>query len=104
MPPNRVRRFQWWGWLATIGGYISGNGYVWPFNPGWQLHLDTQGSRDMKRLNAFIRSVAWYNLAPSGLGGMRTLITAGGGSCDSSDNGSTATAWPPRRRRTGRFW
>jgi hypothetical protein len=21
-----VRRFQWWGWLSTIGGYISGNG------------------------------------------------------------------------------
>ena len=26
-----VRRFQWWGWLSTIGGYISGNGYIWPF-------------------------------------------------------------------------
>jgi len=34
---------QWWGWLSTIGGYIAGNGYVWPFIPGWQNHLDTQG-------------------------------------------------------------
>ena len=78
-----VRRFQWWGWLSTIGGYISGNGYVWPFNaPDWRNHLDTQGSRDMARLNAFIVSIPWYSLVPSGLGGVRTLITAGG----STDN------------------
>ena len=38
-----VRRFQWWGWLTTIGGYIAGNGYVWPFvDPHWKNHLDTQ--------------------------------------------------------------
>ena len=81
-----VRRFQWWGWLSTIGGYISGNGYVWPFNaPAWRNHLDTQGSRDMARLNAFMGSIAWYKLVPSGLSGMRTLITAGGSSVSSSD-------------------
>ena len=80
-----VRRFQWWGWLSTIGGYISGNGYVWPFNAGWQSHLNTQGAQDMARLNAFIRSIAWYNLVPSGLGGMRTLVTAGGSSVSASD-------------------
>jgi hypothetical protein len=87
-----VRRFQWWGWLATIGGYISGNGYVWPFNPGWQSHLNTQGAQDMARLNTFMKSIAWYNLVPSGLGGMTTLITAGGGSCDSSVNFSNCVA------------
>ncbi|MBI3852477.1 MAG: DUF4038 domain-containing protein [Verrucomicrobia bacterium] len=80
-----VRRFQWWGWLSAIGGYISGNGYVWPFNAGWRSHLNTQGSRDMGRLNAFINSVAWFELVPSGLAGMRTLVTAGGGTPDSSD-------------------
>jgi hypothetical protein len=35
-----VRRFQWWGWLSTIGGYISATAYVWPFRSGgwyeWQ--------------------------------------------------------------------
>ena len=81
-----VRRFQWWGWLSTIGGYISGNGYVWPFRaPAWQNHLDTQGSRDMARLNAFMTSIAWYKLVPSGLAGMRTLVTAGGSSISASD-------------------
>jgi hypothetical protein len=69
-----VRRYQWWGWLSGIGGYISGNGYVWPFTSGWQSHLNTQGAQDMARLNAFIRSIAWYNLVPSGLGGMGTLV------------------------------
>jgi hypothetical protein len=40
-----VRRFQWWGWLSTIGGYISGNGYVWPFQPlNWRRHLGTRGT------------------------------------------------------------
>ena len=73
-----VRRFQWWGWLSTIGGYISGNGYVWPFvSPAWKNHLDTQGSQDMARMNAFIRSIAWQDLVPSGLSGMKTLITGG---------------------------
>ena len=80
-----VRRFQWWGWLSTIGGYISGNGYIWQFNAGWQSHLNTQGTQDMARLNAFIRSIAWYNLVPSGLAGMRTLITAGGSSVSASN-------------------
>ena len=69
-----VRRFQWWGWLSGIAGYISGNGYIWPFKPGWEDHLDTQGAKDMVRLNAFMRSIAWYNLVPSGLGGMRTIV------------------------------
>jgi hypothetical protein len=88
-----VRRFQWWGWLATIGGYISGNGYVWPFRaPDWQNHLDTQGSRDMGRLNAFMESIAWYDLVPSGLNGMRTLITTGGSSVSSSDYVAAAAA------------
>ena len=70
-----VRRFQWWGWLGTIGGYISGNGYVWQFvDPVWQQHLNTQAAMDMSRLNSFIRSIDWWKLVPSGTGEMKTLI------------------------------
>ncbi|MFI5187722.1 MAG: DUF4038 domain-containing protein [Chitinophagales bacterium] len=70
-----VRRFQWWGWLSTIGGYISGNGYVWQFvDPVWQQHLNTQAALDMSRLNSFIRSINWWQLVPSGLNGMKKLI------------------------------
>lgn len=80
-----VRRFQWWGWLSSIGGYISGNGYVWGFRTNnatvdWHNHLDTPGSRDMARLNAFMGTIAWYKLVPSGLNGMRVLVTDGGSS------------------------
>lgn len=75
-----VRRFQWWGWLTTIGGAFSGNGYVWPFvDPEWTSHLDSQGSRDVARLNAFVRSIPWWELVPSGMNGMKSLVTAGGG-------------------------
>ncbi len=89
-----VRRFQWWGWLSTIGGYISGNGYVWPFvDPQWKSHLDTQGSRDMGHLNSFIKSIPWWELVPSGLNGMRNLITSGDGD-DSKQNYIAAAATP----------
>ncbi|HSQ91438.1 MAG TPA: DUF4038 domain-containing protein, partial [Nitrospiraceae bacterium] len=57
-----VRRFQWWGWLSNIGGCVSGNGFIWPFTSGWQAHLNTQGAQDMARLNAFIRTIAWFTL------------------------------------------
>jgi hypothetical protein len=87
-----VRRFQWWGWLSTIGGYISGNGYIWAYNSGWKNHLDTQGSRDMGRLNAFVQSVNWYSLIPGGLNGMKNLVTAGGSSLGASDYVAAAAA------------
>ncbi len=81
-----VRRFQWWSVLSSIGGYVTGNGYVWKFMPGiWNNHLNTQGAQDMARLNAFVRSIAWYHLVPSGLNGMKTIITAGGSSVTASD-------------------
>ena len=81
-----VRRFQWWGWLTTIGGYISGNGYIWRFNPPeWQKHMDTKNTYDMGRLNSFIKSITWWKLVPSGLDGMKTLITAGGSTPSDSD-------------------
>lgn len=82
-----VRRFEWWGWLSTIGGYIAGNAYIWQFvDPIWQQHLNTQAALDMSRLNAFIRSMDWWKLIPSGLNGMKTLIT-------DKDNADTAASY-----------
>jgi len=87
-----VRRFQWWGWLSVIGGYMSGNGYVWPFAPGsWQQHLNTQGARDMAHLNAFIRSISWQQLVPDGFG-PKALVTAGLGSDDDLGASTMVTA------------
>lgn len=69
-----IRRFQWWGWLSGIGGHVYGNGYVWPFYPEWKDHLNTQGALDLGRQNRFIKSIDWWKLVPSGLGGQRELI------------------------------
>jgi|WetSurMetagenome_2_1015567.scaffolds.fasta_scaffold00169_20 hypothetical protein len=81
-----VRRFQWWGWLTTIGGYMAGNGYIWPFiDLWWEKHLNTPATMDMQRLNGFIRSIRWWELVPSGLEGMKTLIIKGGSTESSTD-------------------
>jgi hypothetical protein len=70
-----VRKFQWWGWLNTIGGYMSGNGYVWQFVDGtWQQHLNTQAALDMMRMNVFIKSISWWQLVPGGLNDMPDLV------------------------------
>jgi hypothetical protein len=114
-----VRRFQWWGWLSGIGGYISGNGCVWPFNrykllslsfcsDGWQAHLNTQSAKDMKRLNDFIRSIAWYRLVPSDLDGMKNLIPSGNTIVSNGDyiaaaaarDGTLLVAYVPPSRTT----
>jgi hypothetical protein len=81
-----VRRFQWWGWLTSIGGYIAGNGYIWPFIDGWwERHLNTPATLDNERLNAFIKSIRWWKLVPSDISGMKNLITAGGSTDDKPD-------------------
>jgi hypothetical protein len=97
------RRYDYWSWLSGIGGYTSGNGYVWPFNDtgsadDWDNHLDTQTAQDEARLNAFIKSTIWWTLQPSGLNGMRNLIPAGQGTLTAQDwiaaaaNGDSGTA------------
>ena len=89
-----VRRFQYWGWLTTTGGYVAGNGYIYPFiDPHWQQHLNTQAVLDMERLNSFIRSIEWWKLVPSGMNGMINLIPNGEGK-DSSNNFVAAAANP----------
>lgn len=70
-----VRRFIWWGWLTTLGGYMAGNGYVWPFlDTLWQDHLRTKGAQDLQRLNSFIKQWPWWSLVPSGLDGLPEFI------------------------------
>lgn len=93
-----VRRFQWWGWLTTIGGYISGNGYVWQFvDPIWQQHLETQGAQDMMRLNEFIKSLEWWKLVPGGLDGMKDIIV------DPANADTTASFVSAAAARDGSF-
>src|SRR5262249_34677212 len=88
-----VRRFQWWGFLSTIGGYISGNGYVWRFHGPWRDHLNTQNTQDMAHLNMFIRSIDWSHLVPSDPDAPGRLVTSGGNFA--SDGNYVAAAATP---------
>lgn len=74
-----IRRFSWWAWLSAIAGYTFGNGHVWALNTGYTKHLDTTQTRHHAILNNFIRSIGWWSLVPSGLGGLGNLVPAGGG-------------------------
>lgn len=85
-----VRRFNWWAILSAIGGYCTGNAYVWRCQtPGnstdFYLHLNTVGAQDLARLNAFWKSIPFQRLVPSGLGTIGTLVTSGGGTIDTSN-------------------
>ncbi|GAB2581593.1 DUF4038 domain-containing protein [Ramlibacter solisilvae] len=88
-----IRRYSWWAWLSAIGGYTFGNGYVWALNPGYVPHLDTVQTRHHSVLNRFIGSVEWWTLVPDGMGGIGTLVTAGGGTID-TDSYVAAAANP----------
>jgi hypothetical protein len=89
------RRFQWSAMLGGIGGYFFGNENLWPFEPGWTATLNSPGAQDMARLNAFVRSLPWYALVPSGLGGSKTLVTAGGGTVSPQSDDYVAAAGTP---------
>jgi len=62
---------------------MYGNGFIWPFFPGWQQHLDTPGSHDMALAKRLFESRRWFDLVPDD---PPTLVVAGGGtfaaSCD----------------------
>jgi hypothetical protein len=88
-----VRRFIWWSVLNGIGGYMAGNGYLIHFFPGYTSHFNSQGQLDLRTLNVFWQSIPWYQLVPSGLGGMKTIVTSGGNS-PSNTNYVAAAATP----------
>ncbi|MCU1240425.1 MAG: hypothetical protein JWO71_1151 [Candidatus Acidoferrum typicum] len=103
--PTSVRKYQYWAVLggATAGAFF-GHRDIWDFatsrwssglapNPRpWQTALNSTGAFDMKRLGTLLDSTAWYKLVPSGMGGMQTLVTAGGGTYGKGDYVTAAAA------------
>ncbi len=98
-----VRKYEYWAILggATAGGFF-GNRDIWEFatktwwsrysfgHGPWQKALDSPGSLDMMRLGQFLDSVPWYDLIPSGLGGMKKLVSEGGGTNEGLDHFTAA--------------
>ena len=96
--PTAVRKYEYWAVLGgATGGAFLGHRDIWDFatstwssglfpNPRpWQTALNSTGSLDMMRLGKLLDSVPWYNLVPSGIAGMKTLVAAGGGTYGKQD-------------------
>jgi hypothetical protein len=98
--PASLRHAAWGDVLSGIGGYVFGNDPIWHFGApaaasfrvsssppydSWQHALAATGSLDMQRMAGLLDGLAWYDLVPSGLGTIGTLVTAGGGSVTGSD-------------------
>lgn len=72
-----VRKLILWASLTCTAGAVFGSRPVWLFGPGWQEGLDSPATRDVQRVGALLERLPWERLVPSGLGGMRQLVTAG---------------------------
>lgn len=95
--PASVRKYEWWSILSgSTAGLIYGHAAIWPFTPGrWEAALDSPGSLDVARIAALMNSVAWQDLAPSELAGMRRLVVSSNGSQEPSIANYVAAAQTP---------
>lgn len=94
------RRYLWWGVLGGIAGTFVGHEQLWRFDDGtpgtdYTTLLTTTGTLDASRLFAFMKSKPWWRLKPSGLGGMGTLVTVGGGTASPQSTTYVAAACTP---------
>jgi len=84
-----IRKYEYWSALGgAIAGVFYGHRDIWQFAPPWQQALNSPGAQDMTRMHQLYDSIAWQSLVPSGLSGMRTLVT----STTSSDHVVAAAA------------
>ena len=96
--PASVRKYQYRGILGgATDGLFFGNRDIWEFataswwsgfhfgHSPWQAALDSAGAFDMTRLGRLLDPLPWYDLVPSGLGGIKKLVTEGGGTFGQPD-------------------
>jgi len=94
-----VRMYQYYAILggSTAGGFF-GSRDVWKFatdrwwfdpaNFGhgtWTTGMESTGTFDFVYLGRLLDSVPWYNLVPSEISGMKTLVVRGGGNYGTTD-------------------
>ena len=94
------RKYMYWAFLGGIGGGFFGEEQIWRFDDGtpgtdYVTLLNTQGTLDAARLFAFWDARPWWRLKPSGLGGMGTIVTAGGGTASPQSTDYVAAAATP---------
>ena len=101
-----IRMYEQQSFLGgNLAGVFFGTADIWEFSTSswnadygfskgpWQNSLNSPGSMDMARFGALLDALPWWKLVPSGRGGMKTLITSGGGS-NGNLNWVTAAADP----------
>jgi hypothetical protein len=91
------RKYVYWQFLGGIAGGFYGNEQIWRFDTGspgtdWTTLLATQARLDAARQFALWKTLPWHRLKPSGLGGMISLITAGGGTASPQSTDYVAAA------------
>jgi hypothetical protein len=77
--PAMLRRQEYWANLSGATGQLYGNGFTWPFKPGWKTNLDTPGAIQMAYVKALFETRAWFDLVPDQ---KHKLVTAGYGTFD----------------------
>jgi hypothetical protein len=79
--PAVLRHQEYWSILSGTTGQLYGNGYTWPFKPGWKDKLDTPGAVQMAYVQALFVPRAWHKLVPDQ---KHTVVTAGYGTFDAT--------------------
>lgn len=79
--PATLRRQEYWSLLSGAAGQLYGNGYTWPFKPGWKEKLDTPGAIQMKYVQALFEARPWYKLVPDQ---KHKVVVAGYGTFDAT--------------------
>jgi len=95
--PAVLRREEYWTMLSGGVGQFYGNAYTWSFKAGWQSHLDTPGTAQLKIWKEFFVTLPWQDLVPDQ---NHSILTAGYGTYGtlqtrvSESDYSTASATP----------
>ncbi len=100
---ERLRRQEYWSFLAGACGHVYGSGYIWPLAPGWKDHLDTTGVVEFGYCRALFESLPWDTLVPDQshrlvASGRGTSWTGGNPSYGISENDSVMAASTPEGR------
>jgi hypothetical protein len=61
---ERLRRQEYWSFLAGACGHVYGNYYVWPMRNGWKSNLTTTGAIQLGYCKSLLQSHPWYFLIP----------------------------------------
>lgn len=70
------------GGPTTSAASITDGSVTWSCVTGnWKTSLTSAHAADFARMSTFMQSLPWHRLQPSGLGGMKTLVTSGAGTC-----------------------